>query len=159
MKCHGLHCGGCRGGRGVGLAAIVAIIIVGAWVCKRVAPAVSKAVHVLEVVLEVVFITIASAAGIAILAGLTWGGIRIHRRYAIRAAAADRRSLGQPIRVTAEVVQPEQQAIEAPRPVPSCPYEICHHNHPGREGWESGPDAYVPDRPAISRYEKEMNHG
>lgn len=119
-SCKGLHCGGC--GKGGGAAApvgLVVLLVVIAAAVKAVAPAVSEAFHVLAVVLEVVLITIASAAGLGVLAGLTWAGIRIHRRYAVRAAAADHRSLSQPVRVTAEVVRPGPQAIEAPKPVPA----------------------------------------
>jgi hypothetical protein len=67
-------------------------------------------------VLEVVFIAVISAVGLAVLTGLAWAAIRVRRRYANRAAAADRRPLDQPVRVTAEVVRDEPQAIEAPRP-------------------------------------------
>lgn len=120
MSCKGLHCGGCgKGGGGAVPIGLIVLVVIGAWVCSAVAPAVGEAFHVLAVVLEVVLITIASAAGLGVLAGLTWAGIRIHRRYAARAAAADHRALSQPVRVTAEVVRPEPQAIEAPKPKPA----------------------------------------
>ena len=89
MSCKGLHCGGCgKGGGGAVPIGLIVLVVIGAWVCSAVAPAVGEAFHVLAVVLEVVLITIASAAGLGVLAGLTWAGIRIHRRYAARAAAA-----------------------------------------------------------------------
>lgn len=116
-KCGGLHCPGCGDGGGwLGLVLIVVLIAIAAKVGQAVARGAAEAAHVLAVVLEVVFITIASAAGIGTLAALTWAGIHIHRRYANRAAAADRRLLDQPIRAVAEVVQSEPLAIEAPRP-------------------------------------------
>lgn len=119
-SCKGLHCPGCGDGGGwVALVLIVAGAAIAVKVGKAVSRAVGEAFHVLAVVLEVVLISIASAAGLGVLAGLTWAGIRIHRRYAVRVAAADHRSLGQPVRVTAEVVRAEPQAIEAPKPKPA----------------------------------------
>lgn len=119
MPCKGLHCSGCRhgGGGAVGLAVVVVLVLIAA-IGKAVGSALAEAGHVLAVVLEVAVIGLAALAVAAVAAVLTWAAVRVHRRYASRAAAAVRRPLGQPIQAVAEVVQAEPQAIEAPKPRP-----------------------------------------
>ena len=111
----GAHTHG-HGGGGLGLVVIVALVLIVAKVGHAIGQAADTAGHVLAVAFEVVMIGLAVLAVAAVAAVLGWVGVRIHRRYANRAAAADRRSLGQPIRVTAEVVRDGPQAIEAPSP-------------------------------------------
>ena len=109
----GAHSHGHGGGGWVALV-VVALVLIGA-VGKAAGKAVAEASHVLAVVLEVALITVVSLVGLAVAVALGWAGLRLHRRYTNRAAAADRRPLDQPVTVTAEVVQAEPQAIEAPR--------------------------------------------
>jgi len=112
-KCRGLHCPGCGKGGGWLLLAL-AVVVIAAWIRKTAGKAISEAGHVLAVVLEVALITVASAAGIAVLAGLGWAGLKVRRRYTNRAAAAVSRPVYQ------AVVLPSQlQAIEPPRPQPA----------------------------------------
>ena len=75
-----------------------------------VAAAFTEAFHVVAVVLEVVFITIASAVGLAVLAGLGWLGIKARRHWTNRAAAAVFRPVCQAVPVA-----PEPRAIEPPK--------------------------------------------
>lgn len=126
--CKGIHCGGCGDGNGLpALALVIVAVLVIAAVAKAVAAAFHEAVHVLAVALEVLFIAFASVAGVTALAGLTWAGVKVYRRCAVRAAAAAPRPPDQPVRVTAEVVRPEPLAIEAPKSrlhvVPGIPQE------------------------------------
>jgi hypothetical protein len=111
----GAHTHG-HGGGGFGLVLIVALVLVVAAIGKAVSKAVAEAAHVLAVVLEVVMISVVSLLGLAIAAAFGWAGLRLYRRYTNRAAAADPRLLDQPVRVTAEVVRAEPQAIEGPKP-------------------------------------------
>jgi hypothetical protein len=75
-----------------------------------VAAAFTEAFHVVAVVLEVVLITIASAVGLAVLAGLGWLGIKARRHRTNRAAAAEFRPVCQAVPVA-----PEPRAIEPPK--------------------------------------------
>ena len=94
----------------------LAVVIIGAAVAiaakagHAVASAGAAAGHVLAVVLEVVLITIASAAGVAVLAALGWAGLRVSRWRVARRVAVP------PAVVRAEVIPPEREAIEPPEP-------------------------------------------
>jgi membrane protein implicated in regulation of membrane protease activity len=125
----GAHTHHGHGGGGGGVALVIVALLAAAAVAKPLESAARTAGHVLAVALEVAFISVAVLAAAAVAAVLTWAGVRLRRRYANRAAAADRRPLNQPIQVVAEVVRDEPQAIEGPALRASCPYDICHHNH------------------------------
>jgi hypothetical protein len=116
MPCKGLHCGGCHDGGGAIIAVAVVVLVLGAALAKPAEHAVRIAGHVAADVLEVVLIALVAVVAIAAAAALAWAGVRVHRRYTNRAAAADSRSPDQPIRVVAEVVRAGPQAIEAPKP-------------------------------------------
>jgi hypothetical protein len=118
MPCKGLHCGGCHDGGGAIIAVAVVVLVLGAALAKPAEHAVRIAGHVAADVLEVVLIALVAVVAIAAAAALAWAGVRVHRRYTNRAAAADSRSLDQPIRAACEVVRAEPHAIEAPRPHP-----------------------------------------
>lgn len=107
----GAHTHG-HGGGGLGLVVVVVLVLaVASKVAHAIGQAADTAGHVLAVVLEVVFITVISAAGLGVLAAVTWAGVLVHRRYADRAAPANRRSLSQPIQALAEVVRKEPRRL------------------------------------------------
>ncbi len=120
MSCKGLHCGGCGDGPGGGLVVIIiaVVVLIGAMGTGAVSGAAHSAVHVVTDVLEVAAITVASLAAVAVAAALTWAGVRVYRwdaRRRARAVPAVVQVAVQPT-VRAEVIAPEPQAIEGPKP-------------------------------------------
>lgn len=85
MSCKGLHCGGCRGGGGIGLAVIVAVVLVIAAAGK----VIREAVHVVSVMLEVAVLALIAVAVVAlVVVGVRLGRQVRERQYQERLAAA-----------------------------------------------------------------------
>jgi hypothetical protein len=63
MGCKGIHCDGCRSGPGLGLAVIVALVLLIAGSAGTVA---SAAVHAADVILPIILITVGSLAGLGV---------------------------------------------------------------------------------------------
>jgi hypothetical protein len=126
--CGGLHCGGCgKGGSGSGggaaLAGIIAAIVIGyvaVAAVKAVAPAVDEAFHVIAVIVQVVLIATASAVGLAVLAGVTWAGVRMYRRQAVLRDSRNSSRIARvavqqlPVVVHAQVIPPDPPPAIAP---------------------------------------------
>ena len=77
---NGWCCPGCRHGGSQGLAARAILVIGGAAVARPAAIAAESVIRVLTAVLEATAIIAGSATGLALIAGLTMAGIRIHGR-------------------------------------------------------------------------------
>ena len=120
MSCKGLHCGGCRDGGGGGFVVVVIVALVAhrRYRYGAVSGAANTAVHVVTDVLEVVAISLASLAAVAVAAALTWTGVRVYRWDARRRARAVPAVVQVPVQATvrAEVIPHGMQAIEAPKP-------------------------------------------
>ena len=123
----GAHTHGHGGGGGVGaLVAVIVVVVVIAEVGQAVESAARTAVHVLAIVLEVVFISVAVLAAVAVAAVLGWAGVRLYRWR------SSRRALAAPAVVRAEVVSSAPLAIEAPKPRPDLHLvpDRQHHREP-----------------------------
>ena len=109
MSCKGLHCGGCRSGGGVGLAVIVALVLVIAAAGK----VISEAVRIISAVLEVAALAlIAAAVAALVVVGVRLGRQVRERQYQERlAAAAVPRVTYQAVPVDDDLME-----IEPPRP-------------------------------------------
>jgi hypothetical protein len=68
-------------------------------------------------VVEVVLITVGVAVGATVLAGLTWGAVRVHRYVSARKAVAIcHRLQSGPVVLRAEVIPLDRPALDPPRP-------------------------------------------
>ena len=111
MKCPGLHCDGCRDGGGGALVAVVVVLAIIGAVIHAIWHAIVEAV-------EVVALVLVSAAGLAVLAGGVYAAVRIRARVL---EARARRTIPAPARVVRLGVEPDRQAVDAPRPRPAWP--------------------------------------
>ncbi len=99
MSCKGLHCPGC-GDSGGGLAAVVAVVVLGALITQPVIAAAAAVLRVAVDVIEVAAIAAVSAAGLAVIAGAVIIGRRVQRRHAMLDARAD------PVQVASWTIRP-----------------------------------------------------
>lgn len=106
-NCGGLHCDGCGKG-GLSLGAVVALAVIVLAAVKH--AAVAHAADVIGQVIEYTLIGIASAAGLAILAGSAMLGLRIRRRMLAR--SADPALASAPVKVIS--VTPARPALPTP---------------------------------------------
>jgi hypothetical protein len=121
MSCKGLHCSGCGNGGGGVLAAIVAVVIIGALIARPVEHAADIALHILEIVAY----CLAGLAGAAGLAAGAWLAVRWRRRSTATMA------LPAPAPVTA-LPAPQQAAAGRSEPLaiaPARPQELHLHLH------------------------------
>lgn len=112
-KCPGLHCPGCGegGGCSVGFAVLVLVVAAAVHAAWHTVIAIWRAV---VTALEIAAYTLVSLAGLAVVAGLVYGGYRVNRALRRRAAARPLRVVS--VRPVADKVVSGE--IEAPRTVP-----------------------------------------
>jgi hypothetical protein len=94
----------CPKGGGSGAVLVLLAVVVLAAIARPV-------VHAASVVLQVVLITAASVAGLAVIAGVTYGAVRVYRRQAM-----DRQAISRHARTAQALSARPVAAIEAPRP-------------------------------------------
>jgi hypothetical protein len=118
VSCKGLHCPGCGNGGGGILAAIVAVVIIGALIARPVEHAADVALHVLEIAAY-------CAAGLAAAAALgagAWLAVRWRRRSTATPA------LPAPAPVTA--LPAPRRAVQARSGPPAiAPHQELHIRH------------------------------
>jgi uncharacterized membrane protein YebE (DUF533 family) len=102
------HCPPERGGLGA-ILLVLAVVVIGAAIARPVARAA-------EVVLEVVLITAASLAGLAVISGVAYVAWRVRRWQAVNRQAIPRQGHAA-LRGAQAVSAPQRRAIEAPRAV------------------------------------------
>ncbi len=103
----------CPDGSGHGFVLLAAAVLIIAAIARPVAHAAGDVLHAVAEALEVAAIVLASAAGLAVLAGMAYGGVRLYRWHAkARWAIPQRAQAGQAL------TEAHRAAIEAPRQLP-----------------------------------------
>jgi hypothetical protein len=114
MGYHWTPCDRGSGGGGAVVVLVVAAVIIAA-IARPVARAASEVLRVLADALEVTAIVLASAAGLAVLAGMAYGALTVYRWHARNRQAMFRHAPAVLSRSQA-IPAARRRAVEAPRP-------------------------------------------
>jgi hypothetical protein len=126
MGYHWTPCDRGGGGGGGAAALVVLAVIVIAAIARPVAQAADAVLRVLADALEVAAIVLASAAGLAVLAGMAYGALTVYRWHARNRQAMSRHAPAVLSRSQA-IPAPRRRAIEAPRNPHDRPARLTHH--------------------------------
>lgn len=113
MNCKGLHCPGCGHGGGAAAALVVLAVIIAVVIRKPVEHAADDVLRVAIDALAIAAIAVASAAGLAAIAGVAYGARSLHRWHARNRQAIPRHA---PIVLRASQRPSAPHEIGAPRP-------------------------------------------
>ena len=123
--------GGGSSGSGGGSGRTVALIVVAVFILAAAAPAVRAAEHTVEDLARIIWFAICCVVGLAVLAALSWGGLRVYRWRATPAAARTpiAAALPQPSASVLSAAPQSVAALPAPAQSAGVPKELHFHLH------------------------------